>query len=127
MKLKKIFDYLSLTWTQLAVIAGLVVALEIILSLWTKIEYTSDPTVFIEYVGFPFTAIKVTNTVSTGVYPDLGTLVSIGRVYEYLWGGIIMNLIIYIVFSTVVVKLATRIRDEIEYRRQDMRRLEKTH
>jgi len=117
MKRKKIFDHLSLTWSQLVVIAGLVFASEVILSLWTKVEYTSDPKVFIEYLGFPFEAVKVTNTVATGVYPDVGTLVNITRIYEYLWGGIIMNLIIYIAFSTVIVKLTTWIYDEIEYRR----------
>lgn len=115
---EKISNCLNLTRWQLVSIAVLVVTLEFFLSLWTlRTESTPDSSVFVDYWGFPFEAIKVTKAVSTGIYPDVGQVLHITQTFEYLWGGMIMNLIVYVVFSVIVVKLATWIRDEIEYRR----------
>jgi hypothetical protein len=116
-KLEKIYNRLSLTKGELVLTVGLVAALVFFLSLMQRIEYTTDPSVFITYWGFPFEMIKVKNTVGTGMYPDIGLVVNVTRIYEFLWDKIIINLLIYILFSIVVVKLANWIREEIEYRR----------
>jgi len=118
MKLRKILNPLGLKRGELVVITCLVAVLEFFLNLWLqRVEYTSDPRVFMKYQGFPLEALKITNIVGTGIYPDLGVLVNVELFYEWLWGGVIINLIIYIVFSTFLVKLVTWTRDEIEYRR----------
>ena len=118
MKYKKIYDSLYFTGSQVILIVLLVVAFEIFFSLWMlRTEDTSDPNVFISYLGFPFGGIKIKNVVHAGSFPDVGEIVSVRQYYEYLWGGIIMNLISYIVFSVIIIRLTTWIRDEIEYHR----------
>lgn len=117
-KREKIFNCLNLTRWQLVSIAVLVAILEFFLSLWTlRTESTPDPSVSVAYWGFPFEAIKVTKTVFTGVHPDIGRVLYVTQTFEYIWGGIIVNIIVYIVFSVIVVKLVAWILDEIEYRR----------
>lgn len=118
MKLGKIQDYLDFTRGQVVLITVAVGVLEFLLNLWVlRVEYTSDPNVFIAYWGFPFEAIKVKHVVYTGVYPDVGVVILMKRFYELLWGGIIVNLLIYVASITVLVKSAIWIRDEMEFRR----------
>jgi hypothetical protein len=124
---------------QLVLIAILVCALELPLSLWERrIESTSDPSVFVTHTGLPFESIRITNNVTyeqgvawystrerskySGRFTVLGDPhhqlpFSVKKSSEYLWSGIILNTILLTVFSIITVKLATRIRDEIEYRR----------
>jgi len=117
-KREKVYDYLYLTSKQAVLIAVLVVVMTFFSILWiSRTEYTPDPNVFIWYAGFPFDAIKMKNIVYKGWYIDIGTVLSGKVVHELLWCGMIMNLIIYIIFSTIIVKLATWIGDEIEYHR----------
>ena len=118
MKYTKIYNCLRFTKGQVVLIVLLVGTFELFFGLWTlRTENTSDPNVFFNYLGFPFKAIKIKNIVRTGIFPDVGKIVTVKQYYQYLWDKITMNLISYAVFSIVVVKLATSIRDEIEYRR----------
>lgn len=99
----------------------LVVAAIFFSSLWMqRTEDTAKPNVFITYWGFPLEAIKVNNDVAVSPgrpYADVGTIVVVQRTYEFLWGGMIGNVIAYIVISIVTVKLASWIRSEIRFRR----------
>ena len=124
---------------QVVLTAILVCALELPLSLAERrIESTSDPSVFLTYAGLPFESIKITNNVTfeeviawysarerskySGRFTILGdphhqNPFSVKKSSEYLWSGITLNTILLILFSIITVKLATWIRDEIEYRR----------
>jgi len=118
MKPGKIQDYLDFTRGQVVLIIVAVAVLEFLLNLWVlRVEYTNDPNVFIAYWGFPFEAIKVKHIVFTGIYPDIGVVIQMNRFYEFLWGGIIVNLLIYIASVTVLLKSVIWIRDEMEFRR----------
>lgn len=111
-------DSLDLTMVEVVFIALLVGAFEFFFSFWMlRTEATSEPNVFISYWGFPFEAIKIKNIVVGGTWVDVGEIVSVRQTYEYLWQGIILNAVIYLLFSIIVVKLASWIRDEIKYRR----------
>lgn len=120
MKLGKIRSHLDFTRGQIGLIVGLVCALEFLLNLWMlRVEYPADTGVYIQFMGLPFEAVKITSIVGTsGVYPNnVGFFIHVNQYYDLLWIGIITNLIIYIFLSAVLVKLATWIRDEMEYRR----------
>lgn len=41
----------------------------------------------------------------------------VSQTRECLWNGIILNTILFTIFSIIIVKLSTRIHDRIEYRR----------
>ncbi len=112
-----------------------------------RTEFTSDPYVFVTCTGFPFEAVKLKKTIdlelahssedpdqildqhvqgdnsATGYAPwdpeqGLGREISVIRqTPEYLWIGIILNTILFTIFSITLIKLATWVRDEIEYRR----------
>jgi hypothetical protein len=117
MKLIEIKNYLDFTRGQWVLIIIVVVVLEFFLNLWVlRTENTDDPSVFIAYWGFPFEAIKVKHIVYTGIYPDVGVVIHMKRFYEFLWGGTIANLLIYLTLSVVLVKSVNWIRDELEYR-----------
>lgn len=101
-------------------------------------ELTSDSSVIVTYTGLPFEAIKITDNITSeeglewygakerSKYSGRGNTVfndphnqrafTVTRTSEYLWNGIILNTILFIVFSIILVKLSTWIRDEIEYR-----------
>lgn len=117
-KLGKIQDYLDFTRGQVVLIIIIVCVLEFVLNLWVlRTEYTDDPDVFIAYWGFPFEAIKVKHMVFAGMYPDVGVVIYMKRFYEFLWAGIIVNLLIYVASSVILLKSINWIRDEIEFRR----------
>ena len=118
MRLQKICSRLSLTRTELFLVTIVVAALELFLNLWIlRTEYTPEPDVFITYWGFQVEAIKLTNVVYTGIYPDIGLVINIRRFFEFLWQGIAINLLIYVALSIFLVKVIIWARDEIEYRR----------
>lgn len=122
MKLGKIRDYLNFTRGQVVFIIIAVGVLEFLLNMWVlRVEYTNDPNVFIAYWGFPFEAIKVKHIVYTGTYPDIGVVIHMKRFFEYLWGGIIVNLLIYVALMVILTKSVYWIRDEIEFRRYQAR------
>jgi len=138
------YNYLHLTKIQIVLIALLVVALELPLSLLERRidarELTSDSSVIVTYTGLPFEAIKITDNITSeeglewygakerSKYSGRGNTVfppdphnqrafTVTRTAEYLWNGIALNTMLFIVFSIILVKLSTWIRDEIEYRR----------
>jgi hypothetical protein len=131
------YSHLYLTKKQIVLIALLVCILELPLSLWERrIESTSDPSVFVTYQGLPFEAIKIKSTIDLergprydpdtvqrgewwkNMYaPGWLSALIVSQAHEYLWSGISLNTMLFIFFSTIIVKLATWIRDEIEYRR----------
>ena len=136
------YDYLHLTKTQVALIAILVFALELPLSLLERrIDVrvlTSDLYVTATYTGLPFETMKITDNITSeeGVEwhsarersryrffdprvsdPHHQPVFTVTRTVEYLWNGIILNTILLITFSTTLVKLSTRVLGEIEYRR----------
>jgi len=137
------YDYLHLTKKQIVLIAILVCALELPLSLWERrIDarvLTSDLYVIVTYTGLPFETMKIIDNITSeeGVewysarerskYSGRGVPVlnnphhqpafTVTRTAEYLWNGIILNTMLLTVFSIIIVKLSTRVLGEIEYRR----------
>jgi len=135
-------NYLHLTKNQIVLIALLVVALELPLSFWERRidvhEPTSDSSVIVTYTGLPFETMKIIDNITSeeGVewygarerskYSGRGVPVlnnphhqpafTVTRTAEYLWNGITLNTILFIVFSIILVKLSTWIRHEIGYR-----------
>lgn len=105
-------DFLDLTRGQVVLIVLLTAAFNLIFSFWMiRIEQTSNPEVVLLYWGFPFDAIRIKNTrVLVYNYRQI-------TIDECYWGGIIIDALIYMAFSIILVKLATLIRDEVEYRK----------
>ena len=102
--LRKI-NYLRLTIGQLVLIVLLAAALGLLLSFLTmRTEFTANSRVMFTHGGFPLEAIKL-RIAKVGYYYEVA-------IEEYFWNEIVLNVIIYMVSSIIIVKLAIWIRDE---------------
>jgi hypothetical protein len=112
---------IEFTHREIVLIAFLIAASVALSSLWMqRVEYTSDPHVFITYWGFPLEAIRVDNDVAISPgrpYNDLGTVIDVQKTFHGLWIGMAANVIAYTAISIALVKLYAWIRGEIEFRR----------
>lgn len=81
--------------------------------LMMRTEFTGSSRVSFTYGGFPFEAIKI-KIAKVGYHHEV-------TIDEYFWNEIILNVILYMVFSIIIVKLATWILDEIRRARRSAR------
>lgn len=76
--------------------------------------------IVIEHYGFPFDAMRKNYVYTPGVIVFRGSITPTGFVKsttEFVPFGILLNFLIYGALSFVIVKVSSKIIDEIEYRR----------
>jgi hypothetical protein len=94
---------------------------------WEMVQPSSPiaPPILIEHLGFPFEGLREIYNSKTieiplqHMSPQLTTAIQVKINIEIVWPGLMADFIVYALLMFVIVKVISRIKDEIDFRRYD--------